>query len=127
MPDLDTPKRPCVLLADDDPLVRMCAADMFELLGFEVIEAGDGLQALALLCAHPDVALLFSDCRMPRMDGPTLASRAARLRPNLEIVLATGFTSIYPTAWPVLSKPYSYADVVRVIEQVLPGAVAAAV
>ncbi|WAJ29475.1 response regulator [Antarcticirhabdus aurantiaca] len=98
-----------VLVVDDEPLVRMYAADMFEDLGVEVLEARDGVEALEILERRPDVSLLFSDCRMPRMTGPELAEEASKRWPSLRIVLASGYTDVRPTRWPLIAKPYDAA------------------
>ena len=121
MPDAVALTRPTALVAEDEALVRVCAVEFLEELGFAVLEAGDGLEALDLIRACPEIALLFSDCRMPGMDGPTLAAEAVRLRPGLPVVLATGYTSTCLSAWTVLRKPYCAEDVRRVLRRALPG------
>lgn len=120
MPDACCSKRPTVLVVEDDALMRLCAVELFEEIGFAVLEAEDGVEALARLHAHPEVTLLFTDCVMPRMDGLTLAGEASRRHPDLPIVLATGHMGFCPSAWPVLGKPYSARDVVRLLNRVLP-------
>ncbi len=120
MPQLNASTRPVVLVAEDEFLVRAYAVDMLDELGFDVLEAGDGLEALDLLRSHPDVSLLLSDCRMPLMDGPTLACEAARLRPTLPIVLVTGHTNSCVKAWPVVRKPYRFADLAGALNRVMP-------
>lgn len=109
-----------MLLVEDDFLVRECTAALLVELGCEVIEADNGLDALALLREVETVRLLFTDCRMPGMDGPTLAAIAARMRPGLAIVLATGYHDALPTHWPILHKPYLMAHVQPVLERLLP-------
>ena len=107
--------RRVVLVVDDEVLVRMNAVDMFEDLGFEVLEAGNGQEALARLQEHADIDLLFSDCRMPGMTGPDLAEIAARLRPHLRIVLVSGYINVRPGGWSYLSKPYDLSALERVV------------
>ncbi|KQT46264.1 hypothetical protein ASG43_11580 [Aureimonas sp. Leaf454] len=98
--------RKVILVVDDEALVRMNAVDMFEDMGFEVLEAGDGAEALAMLEARSDVSLLFSDCRMPIMTGPELAAIASQRWPDLRIVLVSGYVNVRPTEWPLIPKPY---------------------
>lgn len=63
-----------ILIAEDDRLVLFTLAEGLRQAGFEIIEARDGLQAIALcLSESPDLALL--DIRMPKLDGLALASR----------------------------------------------------
>ena len=106
-----------VLVVDDEALVRMNAVDLFEEMGFEVLEASNGLEALAKLEERPDISLLFSDCRMPGMTGPELADKAAARWPHLRVVLATGYVHLKPTGWPLLLKPYDARAIVQIIGQ----------
>jgi CheY-like chemotaxis protein len=108
-----------VLVVDDEALVRMHAVDLFEEMGFEVLEAGSGAEALAVLEARPDVTLLFSDCRMPGMTGPELAELAAARWPHLRIVLVTGYVNIEPARWPLLWKPYGETEIERIVREEL--------
>jgi CheY-like chemotaxis protein len=83
--------RPVVLVVEDDPLVLMSAADMVEALGFAVLSAADAEQALAILGDDGRIDVLFTDVGLPGMRGPELAQRAAKLRPGLKIVFASGY------------------------------------
>lgn len=110
-------RKPVVLMVDDEPLVRMYAAELFEDLGYEVLEADDGVDALACLESRNDVKLLFSDCRMPRMGGPELASVVSNRWPDIRIVLVSGYAHPNPTRWPLLDKPFSAIDLGGMIEE----------
>jgi CheY-like chemotaxis protein len=107
--------RQVVLVVEDEALVRMNARDMFEDMGFEVVDAADGKEALDLLEARSDIDLVFSDCRMPRMTGPELARTAARRWPSLRIVLASAYQDLPKPEWPLISKPYDAGTVERVV------------
>src|SRR4051794_24364199 len=76
---------PAVLIVDDEPLVRMAAADTVADAGVASFEAADGGEALELIKAHPEIALVVTDVEMPGMDGVTLARRACTLPPALGI------------------------------------------
>ena len=80
-----------VLLVDDEALVRFGTSMMLDELGYEVVEAATGQQALALLHENPDVKLLLSDFRMPDMDGLELLVQAKALVPEIRSVLMTGY------------------------------------
>jgi CheY-like chemotaxis protein len=80
-----------VLVVDDSPVARATAVDLFEDLGFKVLDAYNGATALRLIEAHPEIALLFVDVRMPGMSGPELAEAAQNLRPRLKIVFTSGY------------------------------------
>lgn len=107
--------RKVALVVDDEMLVRMNAVDLFEEMGFEVLEASNGNEALAVLEARPDVDILFSDCRMPGLSGPDLAAIAAERWPSLRIVLVSGYVKVAPTTWPLIAKPYDASTLERVV------------
>ena len=106
-----------VLVVDDEPVVRMLAIDMFEELGCHVVEAASGAEALARLKEHPDIALMFSDCKMPGMSGPELAEIAARRYPDLRIVLVSGYHNMEVGSWPIVWKPYDQRTLERVVSE----------
>jgi CheY-like chemotaxis protein len=54
-----------VLVVDDEALLRMSAADVFSEAGFEVLEASNGAQAIALMETRPDIRAVFTDVQMP--------------------------------------------------------------
>jgi PAS domain S-box-containing protein len=85
-------ERGLVLLVEDEPMLRQMAQSMLELLGCEVITAGDGVEALEVFRKHQDhVRCALLDLAMPRMDGwETLAALRA-LRPDLPVILASGY------------------------------------
>ncbi len=81
-----------VLVVDDRADVAALAADMVQTLGYPVLTAHSGQEALRVIDAHPDVRLLFSDVVMPGMNGVQLARTAKTKRPHLQVLLTSGFT-----------------------------------
>lgn len=86
--------QPCrgstVLLAEDQPLVRLLAARMLRSMGFNVLEASDGVFALAAATKHDGpLALLVADVAMPRVNGRQLAKRLTARQPGLPVLLLT--------------------------------------
>ena len=79
------------LVVEDMPQVRATADRIMEDLGYTVFDAYNGHQALKLLQAHPEIEVLFADIRMPGMSGTELAEAVQRLRPDLKIVLTSGY------------------------------------
>jgi len=116
------PGRPVVLVVEDNYLLRMDAADMIEAAGFEVIEAVNADDAIAILEARNDIAVVFTDVQMPgSMDGLRLA-RAVRGRwPPIKIVTTSGQRIIEETDLPeggrFLPKPYSPLQVNGVLRE----------
>ncbi len=85
------PLRPVVLLVEDEPLVRMDAADVLENAGFEVIEAADAGAAREVLERRPDIHVLFTDVQMPGpMNGLDLAWLVHNHRPHVCLVITSG-------------------------------------
>ncbi|MEZ4402371.1 MAG: response regulator [Kofleriaceae bacterium] len=64
-----------VLVVEDSVIMRDIIAEALRAHGVTVVEAGDGVDALAVLAAHPDVGLLITDLEMPRLDGFELIRR----------------------------------------------------
>ncbi len=89
----EAPGHSCrVLLVDDDPDVRAVTAMLLADLGFQVLEAGSGAQALELVDDEVDV--LLADFAMPGMNGAELA-RALRMRyPGMPVVFITGYAEL---------------------------------
>ena len=108
--------RPVVLVVDDEALVRMYAAERFEDLGYEVVEAEHGLEAVEHLEKRNDISLVFSDCRMPRMGGPELAAVVSSRWPDVRIVLVSGYSHPNPTQWPLLDKPFTANDLSGLVQ-----------
>jgi CheY-like chemotaxis protein len=110
-------KRVAVLVVEDLPQVRATAVRIMEDLGCEVFDAYNGPQALKLLQAHPDIQVLFADVHMPGMSGTELAEAAQRLRPDLKIVLTSGYVSRteVPADIPFVPKPWRVRDIAEAV------------
>ncbi|MGH7153332.1 MAG: PAS domain S-box protein, partial [Acetobacteraceae bacterium] len=84
-------RRACTLVVDDDPMVRTILAAQLQALGHGVVEASDGLAALALLDSGEKPDVLVTDYSMPGMNGLMLINEARLRLPDLPAVLLTGF------------------------------------
>jgi CheY-like chemotaxis protein len=105
-----------VLVVDDNPGVRATAVDTFRALGFSVYDAYNGADALNMLAAHREISLLFADVRMPGMTGTELAEEARRIRPDIRIVLTSGYIDGPPIrSIPFLRKPYRVSDLAALV------------
>ncbi|MGN2243035.1 response regulator [Frateuria sp. GZRR33] len=111
-----------VLLVEDDVLIRMDAADMLRELGYEVLEAEYGPDALMQLRERP-IDVLVTDVGLPGMSGTELAERARQLQPHIGLVFATGDTELEsregrPRA-AILCKPYDSASLAESVRGAL--------
>jgi CheY-like chemotaxis protein len=113
---MPSPSKLAVLVVDDQPGVRATAVDMFQSLGLTVYEAYNGLDALRLLATHLEIGILFTDVRMPGMTGDELARQAQKIRPNVRIVLTSGYLDGVPLPnVPFVRKPYRLRDLASLI------------
>src|ERR687894_1219082 len=100
-----------VLLVEDEPLVRMCAADILEDEGFEVVEAATAPAALKILEKRDDVTAVFTDIDMPGgMNGLELAGIVCARWPHIALVVTSGVFRVGADKLPgdgvFLGKPY---------------------
>ncbi len=90
------PARQCgtVLVVEDEAQVRQFARDQLVSLGYRVLEAGDGAQALEIVLRNDDIDLLFTDVVMPgALNGRQLADAAREHRPGLRVLFTSGYTA----------------------------------
>lgn len=81
-----------ILLVEDEAAVRTLAVRVLRRTGYFVLEASDGDEALRVAAAHAGVIdLLISDLIMPGVDGPTLAATLGRDRPDMRVLLMSGY------------------------------------
>jgi signal transduction histidine kinase len=114
-----------VLVIDDDPDVRQFLCASLDGLGYQVVEAADGAAGLILLDARrPD--LLVVDFAMPGMNGAEVATAARARRPDLPIIVASGYAdtealdaAIVGPAARMLHKPFSLAELAQAVEAAL--------
>jgi PAS domain S-box-containing protein len=111
-----------VLLVDDEELVRVGTADILEALGHTVLQAASGAAALNLLRGGAEVDVMLTDYMMPGMTGVALARKARTLRPNLPVLLMTGYANLDPATagdLPRLGKPFRTSDLAARMQEVL--------
>ena len=95
-----------ILLVDDDDDVRETSADMLGELGYEVIQASNGPQALEILDARPDLEVMVTDIRMPGMSGFELSDLARGRRESLKIIFVSGYFTPQKMLRRFLQKPF---------------------
>jgi PAS domain S-box-containing protein len=136
LPEIDAPVAPAtppqaagfraggktVLLVDDQEAVRLVVSRHFAALGFHVLAADSAEQALPLLQGGAPIDLLFSDIVLPgAMDGAALARLAVSLRPEMRVLLTSGFAASSPDGtgrFSLLRKPFLRRDLMAGLEQV---------
>jgi CheY-like chemotaxis protein len=123
---LSAPKRPVVLIVEDEFLLRMDAVDMIAGAGFAVVEAANADEAIDVLEARRDITVVFTDIQMPgSMDGLKLARAVKGRWPPIKIVATSGHLHVRETDLPeggrFLPKPYSPGQVAGVLREVTDG------
>jgi DNA-binding NtrC family response regulator len=118
--------RPRVLVADDQVVLREMIIDMLAMLDIHAVGAGDGVDALEKLDDNPDIRVLLTDIRMPRMGGYDLALEATRRAPDLKVMLMTGFaeeggpaTLMAERNIRTLFKPFALNGLAKLVKQML--------
>lgn len=115
----------CILVVDDEAVVRTFVANACKARGLRALMAVDGQHGLELFLQHQaEIYLLLTDISMPRLSGPQLARRVRQLAPGLPVLMMTGFspTMVVPTDLfdcPMLRKPFTVDVLMRAIRMTL--------
>jgi CheY-like chemotaxis protein len=134
---LDSPELPrgteTILLVEDDPALREMAATLLRRLGYTVLAAANGIEALSLKqqrdTGHVD--LLFTDVVMPHMSGKELSERMRALYPHTRILFTSAYTEnaivhqgVLDKGVALLPKPFTPSALARKVREALdaPGA-----
>lgn len=121
---------PSILLVDDDPGMRETLSEVLRDEGLHVVAAADAQEALALLAGQA-VSCVVSDVRMPGMNGIELARHLRRWKPDLPVLLVTGYhdpaalEEVQALGVPVYHKPLRPQTLLQALQQLcrppLPG------
>jgi PAS domain S-box-containing protein len=117
----------CVLVVDDNAEVRRTAVEILTSLGYRVLEAGNGQQALERFVAHADIDLVFSDVMLPGgMLGSQLMQKLREVRPEIKILMTSGFSEsgimhrgVLDGTIDLLPKPYKVEELARRVRSLL--------
>jgi len=132
-PPVSTPVPPAwrgegtILVVDDELNIRSGAAQALERTGFTVLTAADGQEAVAVFREHAEtIRAVLLDLTMPNMDGAATARALRQIRPDVLVVLSSGYTEEEATRQftarelvGFLQKPYALKDLVRTIRTAL--------
>ncbi|MBI1186618.1 MAG: GAF domain-containing protein [Alphaproteobacteria bacterium] len=117
-----------VLVVEDEERVRAYSTEALKELGYMVVAAANGAQALKVMEETPDVALLFTDVVMPEMSGRQLAEIALQRRPDLKVLFTTAYTrnaavhnSVLDPGTNFLQKPFTIDQLALKVRSVLDG------
>jgi CheY-like chemotaxis protein len=118
------PRRPVVLVVEDEFLLRMNAVLMIEDAGFEVLEAIDADQAIEILEARPDIHVIFTDIKLPgSMDGLKLAHAVRGRWPPIKIIATSRRVNLrtddLPEGGRFLPKPYGPEEVIGTLRELV--------
>jgi signal transduction histidine kinase/CheY-like chemotaxis protein len=116
-----------ILLVEDEPLLRMVAAEQLEDLGYGVIEAEDGPSAMKIIKSEQSISLLITDVGLPRgMNGRQLADAARELRHGLKVLFITGYAENailnhghLERGMHLLTKPFSEEALARRVKELI--------
>jgi PAS domain S-box-containing protein len=121
------PRSGTVLVVEDDPDVMEVAVAIFHGLGFRVLTAGNATDALEILKSDAGMTLMFSDVVMPNgLNGVQLAQQARLLRPELPVILASGYPQRVLaediaglSQFHFITKPYRWTEVADKVRSAL--------
>lgn len=111
-----------LLIVEDHPEIRSLAVMYAQSLGYQTVEAGDGMEALEILRLKQPIDLIFTDFQLPGgLSGLDLVRRAQARYPKTKILLSSGYGRLESSAgkYPLLSKPYSCQTLASMIREVL--------
>ena len=127
-PDLGTKQsRGTLLIAEDEPMVRLSTVEMLRNIGYQVLEASDGVEAVEQFRLHgSEIAAVILDLTMPRMDGREALREILKLQPSTKVIICSGYHEQEAmqgnearTIAGFLPKPYRMKELQAILEHVL--------
>jgi len=120
-----------ILLVEDQQLVRELIREILLDARYTILEASDAETALEILRTHPGpIHLLATDVVMPKINGPELAVKALKLKPDLRVLFLSGYTANHleidgslDGAYGFLEKPFTPKSLTRKLREILGGSV----
>jgi CheY-like chemotaxis protein len=115
-----------ILLVDDEPTLMEMATSILERLGYKVTGQTDSVNALEIFRSNPDeFDLVITDYTMPKLTGLDLAREVRRIRPDMPVLLCTGFSekitpdSVKELGVELLLKPYGVRQISEMVRKIL--------
>jgi len=119
-----------VLVVDDEQMVRRLIRERLEEEGFDVLTAKNGQEGLEVLINHPDLSIVFTDIKMPIMDGVEFIRQIRSIYPDMLVVVISGFIdsldegSVSGSVDEKLAKPFTsrqFRDVLNAVQKKIDG------
>jgi len=117
-----------ILLVEDEEMVRALAAQVLSNVGYRVVDAANGNEAIGVARGHKgDIDLVLTDAVMPEMSGMELVDRLQQLRPGISVLMMSGYSreamtgSVLSPSVKLLQKPFTPVDLCRKVREVLDG------
>lgn len=117
-----SPNKASILIVEDQPDVRELAVHYAKSLGYDVLDAEDGIKALQLLEENPAIDLIFTDFQLPGgISGLDIAEKANLSYPDIKILISSGYGTQHVdlAKYPLLPKPYSFQTFAKYVEKIL--------
>ena len=116
-----------ILIADDEDSVRAVGKRMLEKIGFTVLSAADGRQALEVFNAHSDeIICVLLDLTMPHLNGEEAFREMRHIRKNIKVIITSGYNENDATQRFIgkglagfIQKPYSFSTLTEKMREVL--------
>ncbi|MBT3702145.1 MAG: PAS domain-containing protein [Alphaproteobacteria bacterium] len=116
-----------ILVVEDDPGVRAVSVNMLSSHGYEIVEAEDGKEAIALLEGNPKFDLLFTDIVLPGgMNGMDIVDAAQKIQPGIKVLYTTGYAERavvhndeLDLNAEVVNKPYRRSELLEKVRAIL--------
>jgi two-component system cell cycle sensor histidine kinase/response regulator CckA len=121
---LHAPPKTILVVEDMAPFLRLVET-ILEMAGFTVLTAPGAMEAIRLAEQAQTIDLLLSDVMMPDMSGPELAAKLKQLRPEMRVILTSGFAGgevlVLNHGWHFIHKPFVPVQLVAKINEMLDG------
>lgn len=113
-----------VLVVEDEALIRMCSVSTLEDAGYNVVEAGNSAEALAILARPNLISIMMTDVQMPgTVNGLGLIARVLNDRPDIRSIVASGTTTAQDAsdagAFGMIAKPFMAQTLVDAIHDTI--------
>jgi two-component system, cell cycle sensor histidine kinase and response regulator CckA len=117
-----------ILVTEDDDQVRKLVVRSLRRLGYQVLEAPNGAEAIRVCGEHQGIALMITDVVMPGISGRELSERVSALQPNLKVLFMSGYTEhsivhhgVLDPGIRMIQKPFTPSDLAEVVRRMLDG------